>query len=111
MNSEADWAASAQQFQQNFGQQWTQALQSFGGLDLGAMPSMPSMPQLSFSPEKVQALQQAYMQEAAQLWNDGLTARPATDKRFASDAWATNPVSAFSAAVYLLNARTASGVV
>jgi hypothetical protein len=35
MNSEPDWAATAQQFQQNFGQQWNQALQSFGGLDLG----------------------------------------------------------------------------
>jgi polyhydroxyalkanoate synthase subunit PhaC len=108
MNSESDWAATAQQFQQNLGQQWSQALQSFGGL--GAGTTMPSMPQLSFSPEKVQALQQAYMQEAAQLWNDGLTARPATDKRFASDAWATNPVSAFSAAVYLLNARTLLGL-
>jgi polyhydroxyalkanoate synthase subunit PhaC len=108
MNSESDWAATAQQFQQNLGQQWSQALQSFGGL--GAGTTMPSMPQLSFSPEKVQALQQAYMQEAAQLWNDGLGARPATDKRFASDAWATNPVSAFSAAVYLLNARTLLGL-
>jgi polyhydroxyalkanoate synthase subunit PhaC len=108
MNSESDWTATAQQFQQNLGQQWSQALQSFGGL--GAGTTMPSMPQLSFSPEKVQALQQAYMQEAAQLWNDGLTARPATDKRFASDAWATNPVSAFSAAVYLLNARTLLGL-
>jgi polyhydroxyalkanoate synthase subunit PhaC len=108
MNSESDWTATAQQFQQDLGQQWSQALQSFGGL--GAGTTMPSMPQLSFSPEKVQALQQAYMQEAAQLWNDGLTARPATDKRFASDAWATNPVSAFSAAVYLLNARTLLGL-
>jgi polyhydroxyalkanoate synthase subunit PhaC len=108
MNSESDWAATAQQFQQNLGQHWNQALQSFGGLDLGA--SMPSMPQLSFSPEKLQALQQAYMQEAAQLWNDGLTARPATDKRFASEAWSSNPVSAFSAAVYLLNARTLLGL-
>src|SRR4051812_11010044 len=108
MNSESDWAATAHQFQQNLGQHWNQALQSFGGLDLGT--SMPSMPQLSFSPEKLQALQQAYVQEAAQLWNDGLTARPATDKRFASEAWASNPVSAFSAAVYLLNARTLLGL-
>jgi polyhydroxyalkanoate synthase subunit PhaC len=108
MNSEPDWAATAQQFQQNFGQQWNQALQSFGGLDLGG--AMPQLPQLSFSPEKLQALQQAYMREAAQLWNDGLVARPATDKRFASEAWASNPVSAFSAAVYLLNARTLLGL-
>jgi polyhydroxyalkanoate synthase subunit PhaC len=108
MNSEPDWVAATQQFQQNLGQHWNQALQSFGRLDLGG--AMPPLPQLSFSPEKLQALQQAYMQEAAQLWNDGLAARPATDKRFASDAWASNPVSAFSAAVYLLNARTLLGL-
>jgi polyhydroxyalkanoate synthase subunit PhaC len=109
MNSEAVWTQSAQQFQQNFGDQWTKALQSFGGLDMGQ--GIPNMPQLSFSPEKLQALQQAYMTEAAELWNKGLSAGPiGSDKRFASDAWASNPVAAFSAAVYLLNARTLLGM-
>jgi polyhydroxyalkanoate synthase subunit PhaC len=109
MNSEAVWAQAAQQFQQNFGDQWAKALQSFGGLDMGQ--GMAPMPQLSFAPEKLQALQQAYINEAAELWNKGLTAGPAgTDKRFASDAWAANPVAAFSAAVYLLNARTLLGM-
>ncbi len=50
--------------------------------------------------------------EAAQLWNQGLTAHPAaTDKRFASDAWSTNPVAGYSAALYLLNARALLGLV
>ncbi|MDB5870729.1 MAG: phbC [Ramlibacter sp.] len=85
MNSEADWVAATQQFQQS--------------------------PQLNFSPEKLQALQQAYLKEAAELWNNGLSINPAsTDKRFAADAWTSNPVAAFSAAAYLLNARTLLGL-
>ncbi|MBC7603824.1 MAG: class I poly(R)-hydroxyalkanoic acid synthase [Ramlibacter sp.] len=83
------------------------SLQGFGAMP--QMPSMPAMslPSLSFTSEKLEALQQAYMREATELWNQGLTANPSsTDKRFAADAWSHNPVSAFSAAVYLLNART-----
>ena len=79
------------------------------GLDLGAMAA--GLPQLSFSPEKLQALQQSYLKEAAELWNQGLTVHPpAADKRFAADAWAANPVASFSAALYLLNARTLQGL-
>ena len=111
MNSDADWAATAQQFQQDFGESWAKTLQSFSGLGLGGTSmQMPNLPQLSFAPEKLQALQQAYLTEAADLWNKGLTATPPGDKRFASDAWMSNPVSAFSAAVYLLNARTLLGL-
>ena len=109
MNSESAWAQAAQQFQQGFGDQWAKALQSFGGLDVHG--AMPAMPKLTFSPAKLQALQEAYLTEAADLWNKGLTASPAAgDKRFASDAWASNPVAGFSAAVYLLNARTLLGL-
>jgi len=108
MNSEPVWAQAAQQFQ-GFGEQWARTLQSFSGLDPNG--GISSLPQLSFSPEKLQALQQAYLTEAAELWNHGLTAHPpAGDKRFASDAWAANPVAAYSAALYLLNARTLLGL-
>ena len=101
MNFEPAWAQAAQQFQQSFGEQWAKALQSFGGLNagLGAGPAT-GVPQIRFSAEKLHALQQAYIKEAADLWNQGLTANPAGhDKRFASDAWAANPVAAFWAAV------------
>jgi polyhydroxyalkanoate synthase len=109
MNSESAWTQAAQQFQQGFGEQWAKALQSFGGLD--AHSGMPAVPQLSFSTDKLQALQEAYLSEAAELWNKGLTANPvAADKRFASDAWSSNPVAAYSAAIYLLNARTLLGL-
>jgi polyhydroxyalkanoate synthase len=109
MNSESDWTAAAQQFQQNLGQHWNQALQSFRGLTPSG--TAQELPKLAFSPKKFQALQEAYISEAAELWNHGLTARPAgNDKRFAADAWAANPVAAFSAAVYLLNARALLGM-
>ncbi len=108
MNSESDWAQAGQKFQQDLGAGWTKALQSFQGMG-GNMPS--DMPKLGFSRDKLEALQQNYLKEAAQLWNAGLSANPAsTDKRFAADAWAHNPVSAFAAAVYLLNARTLLGL-
>ena len=108
MNSESDWAQAGQKFQQDLGAGWTKALQSFQGMG-GTMPS--DMPKLGFSRDKLEVLQQNYLKEAAQLWNAGLSANPAsTDKRFAADAWAHNPVSAFAAAVYLLNARTLLGL-
>ena len=109
MNSEADWAAAASKFQQDLGAGWSKALQSFQAMD-GA-PAAAQMPQLKFSPDKLQALQQAYLKEAAELWNHGLADHSAAaDKRFAADAWTSNPVASFSAAVCLLNARTLLGL-
>ena len=107
MNSEADWAQATQQFQQNFGESWSKALQTMQGLNSGALPTIPL---LTFSPEKLQALQQAYLRETAELWNHGLKGAP-SDKRFANDAWSANPLAAFSAALYLLNARALLGLV
>jgi len=106
MNSDASMA-QARQFQQELGSQWARALQWFQ--QAGA--TAPGASALTFRPEKLQALQQAYLREASELWNQGLTGRPpAADKRFAADAWSRNPVAAFSAAVYLLNARTLLGL-
>ncbi|MES2940375.1 MAG: class I poly(R)-hydroxyalkanoic acid synthase [Pseudomonadota bacterium] len=112
MNFEPAWAGAAQQFQQDLAQNWTKALQSF---QLAAQPAgmhTGGIPQISFSPDKLGALQQAFVKEAAELWNQGLQGKPVTaDKRFASDAWANNPVASYSAAFYLLNARTLLGLV
>ncbi|MBA3774482.1 MAG: class I poly(R)-hydroxyalkanoic acid synthase [Ramlibacter sp.] len=108
MNSEPDWAAQAQHFQQSLGDGWKQALQSFPGMSSSV--AVPPVPPLSFSPGKLQALQQAYLKEAADLWNLGLKAPAVADKRFASEAWAANPIAAYSAALYLLNARALLGL-
>ncbi|RZJ24472.1 MAG: class I poly(R)-hydroxyalkanoic acid synthase, partial [Haliea sp.] len=110
MNSAGNWADAARQFQNNLGEGWTKALASMQGMQLAA-PGTAPMPHLSFSQDKLEALQKSYLSEAAELWNQGLTAHPSsTDKRFAGDAWAANPVAAFSAAVYLLNARALLGL-
>ncbi len=66
---------------------------------------------LKFSPSKLQALQEQYTREATQLWNDSVKGLPAPkDRRFAAEAWAHNPLAAYSAANYLLNARTLMGL-
>jgi polyhydroxyalkanoate synthase subunit PhaC len=57
-------------------------------------------------PANLLEIQNTYLREAAALWNQGLQAKPQGDRRFASEAWQNNPVAAFSAASYLLNART-----
>ena len=61
---------------------------------------------VSFDPAKVLEIQNTYLKEVATLWNQGLEAKPVGDRRFASEAWTSNPVASFSAASYLLNART-----
>jgi polyhydroxyalkanoate synthase len=104
MNSGPNWAAQAQQFQQHMTGGWTQALETLQKAGGG-------FPKLKFAPDKLMALQQAYVREATELWNQGLNGGAgASDKRFSSDAWARNPVAAFSASVYLLNARTLLGL-
>nr|WP_245896463.1 class I poly(R)-hydroxyalkanoic acid synthase [Ottowia oryzae] len=82
-------------------------------MDLGAFSTMAQgapgaeLPQLTFPPEKLLELQQNYVREASELWNQTLQANPLVkDRRFKSKAWSDNPMAAFTAAAYLLNART-----
>ena len=109
MTTESPWGQSAQQFQQIFGQGWAQALQSLQKLDGGAQ--IPAAPPIKFAPERVQELQQQYLKEAQDLWAQGLQGKAEIkDRRFSGEGWASNPVAAFSAAAYLLNARTLMGL-
>jgi polyhydroxyalkanoate synthase len=109
MNSEALWAQGAQQFQQIFGDSWTKALQSFQSADVAG--GIPGAAPVQFSSTKLQALQQQYLQDAKELWAQGLQAAPEIkDRRYTGEGWAANPVAAFSAAAYLLNARTLMGL-
>jgi polyhydroxyalkanoate synthase subunit PhaC len=61
---------------------------------------------VQFDQAKLLEIQNTYMDEVTQLMNQGLDAKPVGDRRFAGEAWANNPVASFSAASYLLNART-----
>lgn len=82
---------------------WMKALATFQTMGSGDA----SVPQVAFSPEKLESLQKQYMTEATELWNQSLKGAPAVkDRRFSGEAWATNPMAAFTAAAYLLNTRT-----
>jgi polyhydroxyalkanoate synthase len=111
------WAQSAQQLQQTLGEGWNKAFEAFQNMDLGkagaalSAPTTPP-PQITFSPEKLQVLQQQYLREATGLYTQGGQAAPSSsDRRFSAEAWSANPMAAFSAAAYLLNSRTLMGMV
>ncbi|HEY9094300.1 MAG TPA: class I poly(R)-hydroxyalkanoic acid synthase [Hydrogenophaga sp.] len=61
---------------------------------------------VTFDPAKLLEIQNTYINEVTALMSQGLLAKPEGDRRFAGEAWASNPVASFSAAAYLLNART-----
>ena len=108
MHSQADWAQAAQQFQSLMGDMLAKAMQA-GGAPMGA-PAAAAMPALSFAPDKLQELQKQYLSEVGALWGQNLQQSLQRDKRFAGEAWSGNPMAAFSAASYLLNARTLMGL-
>ena len=66
---------------------------------------------LTFSVSKVAALQKKFVEESSLLWNQSLQANLiSADRRFANLAWSKNPISAHTAALYLLYARTMLGL-
>lgn len=95
-------------FQEALTQGWQKALSSFQSM--GAPGAAPEIPRFTFAADKLKAIQEQYVAEAGELWRKGMSAQPAADKRFAGEAWTSNPLSAFAAAVYLLNARTLLGM-
>lgn len=102
-----DWNQAAEQFKHQLGEFWTQGLASLQKMDLG----QDGLKNLQFSPSKLAELQKNYIEEATRLWNDSLHANPdLKDRRFADQAWSHNPLAAYTAAAYLLNARTLMGL-
>ena len=116
-NTPEFWLKSAEQLQQSLSTNWTTAMQSLqnlvppGLMQDGLVATQVQTPQIAFSPARLQELQQQYLQEAGALWTQTLAGKPAaTDKRFGGAAWSSNPLAAYSAANYLLNARTLMGL-
>jgi polyhydroxyalkanoate synthase len=136
MNSDANWSDAAKKMQETFAAGLQQAMGAFTGTaatpgasdqasaDTGAikasmlaqfksmMPQEPSHPPLTFDPQKLQQIQQDYLQQTTRLWNQSLPSADASttavdrpDKRFSAPAWRENPLSKFSAATYLLNSN------
>ena len=62
---------------------------------------------VGMAPEAVEQLKSEYMESFGALWQDFLNGKaPAVaDRRFSSPAWQGNPMTAFNAASYLLNAK------
>jgi len=106
------WSQMGEAFQQNLGKSFAQAMQHFQTIDLGGLgKDMPGMTQIQFDPAKLQQLQSRYFQDATELWNQSLhNSLKVQDRRFSGEAWNSNPVAAFNAATYLLNARTLMGL-
>ena len=107
------WTQMSEGFQQNLSKSWGQAMQHFQTMDLGGVKpgAVSATPPLKLSPEKIQALQGQYFKEASELWNQSLqNSLQIKDRRFSGEAWTSNPVAAFNAATYLLNARTMMGL-
>ncbi len=96
------WTQAAQQFQQA----WTQAWQTYQTPPVAAMNGLPALPELMVSvpPDKLQALQQQYLQDLSALMQ-GVGPTSSGDRRFAAPAWADNPYASLAASTYLLNAR------
>src|SRR3990167_928571 len=89
-----------------FGMAMPQVGAGMGMAGMGDMFNQAAGHKVHFDPAKLLEIQNTYMKDVAGLWNHGLDAKPQADRRFASEAWSSNPVAAFSAAAYLLNART-----
>jgi polyhydroxyalkanoate synthase len=88
---------------QALGNAWGQMWKSVAGMSLPA--------------QAMNELQSSYLKQATELWNQTLSrlqpdakettpATPITDKRFSAPEWSANPASAYTAQMYLLNART-----
>ena len=107
------WTQMGETFQQNLAQSWGKAMESFQTMDLGGLKpeGAPAMPALKFHADKLQGLQAQYFKDASEVWNQSIhNSLQVKDRRFSSDAWSANPVAAFNAATYLLNARTLMGL-
>ena len=103
----------------NFDPNWQKAVNQMQEAFKGMLPQLQGAPQaaphsVQFDATKLQQIQQSYVDDAAALWNQSLQVgspvAPAHDRRFSAPAWNDNPVSKFSAAAYLLNAKALSAM-
>ena len=98
MNSDARGEASSNLAGsvQRMADMWGEALRGLTGVQMPA----------HVLPE----LQAAYLRDAAALWNQATSASAETpvrgDRRFSGQDWLANPTAAYTAGMYLLNART-----
>ena len=79
-----------------------QFLTSFKANEANLTPK--ELPPMELDTERLKAIQSEYIDRATQLWNNSLhDSIQLKDRRFSSEAWASQPGSKFMAAMYLLN--------
>jgi polyhydroxyalkanoate synthase len=87
----------------------------FGDLFQPFQSLATQLPALPLSLQQLADLQGEYLKSATEVWNQSLQRlqpespaahAPIPDRRFAAKPWAENPAAAFTAQMYLLNART-----
>lgn len=110
-------------------QGWMNMMPAMTGMpQMPAMPTMPQMPAMpgmpaaanvnpllnflkdagaGIAPGKLEAIRDDYLKKGAQLWQEFMSGKTPElhDKRFSASEWSSNPLSAFSAASYLLNSE------
>ncbi len=87
---------------------WTGFLQPPASLEQLFKNAIPADAPVTLDPGRMAQIQEEYLQHLTRLWQDLAAGKTPEleDKRFAGPAWKSSPLAAFSAAVYLLNART-----
>ena len=108
----------AHAFGQTMGEMWRGLLGGTGWPATHTALPAAGLPAVSLPLDSLAQLQATYLKQAGETWNaslqrlqpapDGQAAAPAKlgDRRFAAPEWASNPAAAFTAQMYLLNART-----
>ena len=76
---------------------------------MGTAAPPAQVPSISVDPARIAELQRSYVEQLTGLWRGFLehpeqAAQPIKDNRFADPAWQSNPLAAFYARAYLLNA-------
>ena len=92
---------------------WMSQLSDPGQWQSNPLAAMMQDAGASIKPEAMEQLKNQYLQDVGVLWQQVMSGQPLalSDRRFSSDAWQGNPMSAFNAAVYLLNAKFLNAMV
>ncbi len=107
MNFDAGWAEAARQWQSMMGEGWSRMLAAVQPPASGApAAACPAALPVGFDADKLAQLREHYLADARALWTQGPAAVAGPDKRFAGEGWENNPLAAYAAAAYQLQART-----
>ncbi len=101
-SSQSSHPGASPDFSGLLSQAFESTLAQFKGFSMSGAPVGSA-----FDAAKLERIQQDFIAQASELWNQSLNANlKLKDRRFSSDAWAHQPASQFGAALYMLSSRT-----